>query len=95
MPSMGINLNIRHLTILSVRMPGTTILSVKTPGTMILSVKTPGTTILSVKSPVSEYWAPLGEGFYGLGFSSIVIMGAVSCFVVHVHWSSPVIVDRL
>ena len=68
-----INLNIRHLTILSVRKPGTTILSVKTPGTTILSVKTqgtailsvktPGSTILSVKTPVSEYWAPLGEGF--------------------------------
>ena len=93
-PSMGINLNIRHLTILSVRKPGTTILSVKTPGTTILSVltpgttilsvKTPGTTILSVKYPVSEYWAPLGEGFWGLGFSSIVIMGAVSCYIEHV-----------
>ena len=52
-PSMGINLNIRHLTILSARKPGTT----------ILSVLTPGTTILSVKYPVSEYWALLGEGF--------------------------------
>ena len=70
-----INLNIRHLTILSVRTPGTTILSVRTPGTTILSVQTPGTTILSVKTPGtilsvktpvrlnSEYWAPLGEGF--------------------------------
>ena len=69
---MGINLNIRHLTILSVR----------TPGTTILSVKTPGTTVLSVKSPVSEYWAPLGEGFRVLSLVvTIVIMGAVSCFI--------------
>ena len=30
---------------------------------------------------LGEYWALLGEGFYGLWFSSIVIMGAVSCFV--------------
>ena len=49
-----INLNIRHLTILSVRTPGTTILSVRTPGTTILSVQTPGTTILSVKTPGTE-----------------------------------------
>ena len=27
--------------------------------------------ISTLKSPVSEYWAPLAEGFYGLGFSSI------------------------
>ena len=35
-PSMGINLNIRHLTILSVKTPGTTILSVKSPVRSIL-----------------------------------------------------------
>ena len=32
-------------------------------------------------APLGSYWALLSEGFYGLGFSSIVIMGPVSCFV--------------
>ena len=51
----GINLNIRHLTILSVRKPGTTILSVKTPGTTILSR---GVTSLAAAPPrlLSGWW---------------------------------------